>query len=134
MVNYLKNLKEKKKIVKNALYWSFHSYALIRRDPSDKFYVSRDELKGKFYDRYCDGPAYLYPIEMAHNLFNASLYTNIFKFEDVYIGMLAKRLQTKFVSLSSFYSNVKFIFSSKFKVKNKFFFYNCNLNDIKSSW
>ena len=71
---------------------------------------------------------------MAHNLFNASLYTNIFKFEDVYIGMLAKRLQTKFVSLSSFYSNVKFIFSSKFKVKNKLFFYDCNLNDFKSSW
>jgi hypothetical protein len=46
----------------------------------------------------CDGPAYLFSGDLISKLYNASLYTKNFVFEDVYIGMLAHQLNSTFDS------------------------------------
>ena len=64
----------------------------VERNNQSKFYVSEDEFKPFYYDPYCIGSAYLLSLDLAKSMFELSFRKKHFKFEDVYVGMLAKDL------------------------------------------
>ena len=64
-----------------------------RRYKNDKWYVPISEYPDKDYPPYCEGFAYIMSPDLALPLYNASLYTNYFWVDDVYVtGILAKQL------------------------------------------
>jgi hypothetical protein len=62
--------------------------AVVSRDNNSKFYISENDYSSSNYPAYCDGPAYIYSTDLANKLFQTSKNVDIFKFEDVYFGML----------------------------------------------
>lgn len=62
--------------------------AVVSRDNNSKFYTDESEYSNKNYPTYCDGPAYIYSTDLAIKLFEMSKHVKLFKFEDVYFGML----------------------------------------------
>ena len=56
----------------------------------------------------CDGQAYIFSGDLSIKLYNQSLKTNFFVFEDVFVGMLAKNLFCNFESsFESFYAFIE---------------------------
>lgn len=136
LISYLKNLIETKANIYNKFFCYYHVNAVVRRDNTNKFYVPFEELNNYYYNTYCDGPAYIYTNEMAPSLKNASNLIKIFRFEDVFMGMLATKLKTEFVSIQSKYSienEIDTLVNSK-QIGNKFFFYPCKVTNFQQIW
>ena len=77
--------------------------APVQRDPSDKFGVSKDEYPNDRYPIYCAGPAYIMSSDVPNEIYNLTLQkqTRLFNYEDVFVGMQAKRLGLGFYNLVS---------------------------------
>jgi len=104
LLSHLDNLKLK---TTNNILCYVHLNAPIERDLNSKFYVSSNEKKEQFFPKYCDGPAYMFQGNLAIKLYEASLHTKYFKFEDVYFGLLAAKLNLNFIDLRARYANEK---------------------------
>lgn len=85
--------------IKNTVFGSIIQPAVERNNQS-KFYVSFDEFKPDYFDPYCIGSAYLLSLDLAKSMFELSFKKKHFKFEDVYVGMLAKYLNATFHDLT----------------------------------
>ncbi|XP_069102865.1 beta-1,3-galactosyltransferase 5-like isoform X2 [Argopecten irradians] len=59
---------------------------------SSKYGVSFDEYPFRQYPPYCGGPGYMMTLQTARAIYNKMLTTRMFKFEDVYIGIVASKL------------------------------------------
>ena len=72
-----------------------------------KWFMSKDDEYSALldhYPKYCDSPAYMFSIDLAGRLFNASLYQKkLLRLEDVSMGMLAEKLNASFVDIRSAY-------------------------------
>jgi len=89
--------------VQNALLCYYFPSSVVDRYSESKFYVPYEDYADKYYNPYCSGPAYMFTPQLATKLYATSLQTKQFVFEDVYVGMLAKKLKASFVRLNSFY-------------------------------
>ncbi|RNA03629.1 beta-1-3-galactosyltransferase 1-like [Brachionus plicatilis] len=76
----------------------------VNRKKESKFYISEKEYEKKFYDSYQFGVGYFLSKDLYSKFYNESLYTKYLKFEDVYVGMLAKKLNVKPKKKNRFYS------------------------------
>ena len=120
-----------------------HKNAPINRRMDSKFYVSYNELSTNSYPKYCDGPAYMFQGNLTEQLYEASLKTKFFKFEDVYFGLLAAKLKLNFIGLKFKYRykysksfqimEINQIFESN-KTNHTFFIYPCNTNIFQFTW
>lgn len=74
------------------------------RQPSSKFYISNQVFNQTYYDDYCEGSAYLITSDLSKMIYEYSLNFSYPPFstwlEDVYIGMITKRLNTTIVDIS----------------------------------
>ena len=61
----------------------------IRRNDS-KFYMNTTDYKYDLYPPYCQGPGYVFSIDVAVRLFESTKKVPLFKFEDVFMGFCAK--------------------------------------------
>lgn len=133
LLPYLKNLTDQ-----SSLQCFYHVNATIHRGNKSKFYVSYEELAAEHYEKYCDGPAYVFPGRLASSLFHTAQNTKHFKFEDVFFGQLAAKLKLKFTGLFSNYSREPNLNDEKLDWnelrKNKFYFYPCKQENFLPIW
>ncbi|CAD6195866.1 unnamed protein product [Caenorhabditis auriculariae] len=66
--------------------------SMARRDPTDKWYITKEEWAGFYYPPYCDGPFYLIGRSAAQRLLIHAKTTHAFRFEDVlFTGIIAQK-------------------------------------------
>jgi beta-1,3-galactosyltransferase 1 len=87
----------------NTILCKYYEKATVFRDKSSKFFLTREEHPQDFYDPYCDGPSYLLTTDLTEKMYELSLCTAAFRFEDVFMGILAKRLNVTYIDLTSKY-------------------------------
>lgn len=75
----------------------------VIRNTSHKYYVSKAYYPQEYYNPYCSGGAYLISPDLPYKLYKESLLTDLFVFEDVYMGILVKKLKAKIVDLKKNY-------------------------------
>ena len=130
------NVKIPLRDLENKLFCQYHVNARVIRDPNNKFYVPVAEYNNTSYETYCDGPAYLMTLNLAKNIFIMSLKIERFRFEDVYIGILANKMGVNFESWHHRYSNqdqIQGLIDNR-NIGDKFFFYPCHQKDIFNLW
>jgi len=134
LLQYLDNLKLN---TDNNLMCFIHKNSKITRESNSKFYVSYNELSTEFYPQYCSGSAYIFKGNMAKSLYSASLITKYFKFEDVYFGLLAAKLNLNFIGLRYKYAfsiNINRLFESK-RIIDTFFIFSFQQPELfRSTW
>ncbi|XP_065210617.1 beta-1,3-galactosyltransferase brn-like [Planococcus citri] len=85
------------------------------RYQSNKWYVSLDEYPYDKWPTYVSGGSYIVSREVLKNLHYASYYTQHFRFDDVYIGILTKKLGIEMFHCPEFYTLKKIYDKSSFK-------------------
>lgn len=107
MLKYLQNLYSADKNIKNTMMGHHTQIDGPHRDKNDKYYVSYEEFKPHLYDQFVFGNAYLITTDLAKMFYLLSERRNCPPFstwiEDVYLGILAKNLGTKFIDLKPKY-------------------------------
>ena len=98
LLNYLKSMNSS---LSNTMICRYNPNSKVPRDKLSKFYVSPEEYSNEYFIPYCDGPAYLLSIDLADSLYKQSLVQKLFKFEDVYVGMLAANLNVSYVNIKN---------------------------------
>ena len=116
------------KKIENKIFCYYHANASVRRNSKDKFFVPEDEYKKVNYETYCDGPVYLTTLNLATNMYLMSLRIKQFRFEDVYMGILAKNLSVVFENWRNRYAQESQIISlvRNNSIITKYFFYPCH--------
>uniref|UniRef100_T1GR46 Hexosyltransferase n=1 Tax=Megaselia scalaris TaxID=36166 RepID=T1GR46_MEGSC len=86
--NYL--LKNKKNFEKESLYMGYiHKNAVPYRTKETKWFVSEKEYPLKEYPGYAAGGAVLYSRKAIQDIFYGISYTQHFRFDDVFVGLVA---------------------------------------------
>jgi len=67
-----------------------------QRDKNSKWYIPAEDYAGNVYPKYCIGSAYIFTSDLMKPMYNLTHYIKPFIMEDVYVGMLAKELNTNF--------------------------------------
>jgi hypothetical protein len=90
LIEYLNNFKSNyiNSSLENVVLCKIWYNAVVSRNNNSKFYIAKTDYSDQNYPTYCDGPAYIYSTDIANKLFKISKYAKLFKFEDVYFGML----------------------------------------------
>lgn len=133
---YLKELIKVKSNIKNTFICNVNWNAPVKRIRNHKFYVSNKEFWFDYYEKYCDGPAYIFTNDLSRNLVYAAVHTELFRFEDVYIGMLASKLKCKFMDAKAKYASendIDYLLKIK-EVNTKLFFYPINETNFRVLW
>ncbi len=125
------------------------------RDRSSKYYVSYKEFPSSFYPTFCQGSAYIVTGDLPNMLYHESekMYPSIFStyLEDVYFGMLAKRLDSQFTNIKANFRDIyppKVVgkriqldvgaASTNLRLDNTYFYYNeyakDKLIDLRPIW
>lgn len=73
------------------------------REKESKFYVTKEEYEKEFYPKYCLGAFYLLTIDLVEPMLNLTSHVKPFVFEDVYVGMLANRIEVSFKNFANYW-------------------------------
>ena len=88
----------------NKLICKSWTNAVAVRDKSSKFYVTQEEYDKKTYPTYCDGPAYILTGDLPRKLYDQAIKSMYhFKFEDIYVAILAQNLKTTIMNITDKY-------------------------------
>ena len=136
LISYLGNMAKQTFNITNRFICYGWQNAYVQRSGSDKFYVPLEEYSAKYYPTYCDGPAYIYSNDMLLSLKNAINSINLFRFEDVYLGLLASKLKSEFITINERYSDENSVdeLIRTNKSYSKFFFYPVGLENFAKIW
>jgi len=72
----------------NTIMGHYYNQSRVYRNETHKWYLSEKEYPNEVFEPYCAGSAYLLTIDLALKMWKLALQTPIFKFEDVYIGVI----------------------------------------------
>lgn len=140
LLNYLEELiNNKTENTKNSYIGLYYRKPPVVRSKLSKFYVASSEIFGEFYEPYHIGFAYIVTTDLCKSFYKVSLFTKLFPFEDVYIGLLAKKVRPKIVDLLGRYvvkSYIAFDIIQKVnKTNNNYFFvYDKDRKNFESIW
>lgn len=114
---------------------SLQKKAKIIRNNKSKWFISQDEYKSIFFPNYNQGPAYMFTTDLAQKLYTASLQTQFFRFEDVYIGILANRIGARFLALNNYFCyNLNSLTSQSELLRTKLFVFLNNKRSFEKIW
>ncbi|XP_072037381.1 uncharacterized protein [Amphiura filiformis] len=82
-------------IPKERLYMGCLNSGMVIRDKQSKFYVSEDDYAGKYFPPFLNGGSYVISGDIVPALFNASFSVPLINNDDVYQGILAKKIGIK---------------------------------------
>ncbi|XP_065211112.1 beta-1,3-galactosyltransferase brn-like [Planococcus citri] len=85
------------------------------RYPCSKWYISLDEYPYNKWPLYAPAGSYIVSREVLKDLHYASYYTQHLRFDDVYVGILAKKLGIEMFHCPEFYLSEKIHDESSFK-------------------
>ncbi|OWF47372.1 beta-1,3-galactosyltransferase 1-like [Mizuhopecten yessoensis] len=103
------------------------------RDPSSKWYTPKTEYTFKNYPNYIFGGFVIMSMSTVRNFAIAAKYTKLFKFEDVYLGILAAKLGIKVIDNVFVNSGRAFTVSTSFKNTIASHYYG-NPKDLRRAW
>jgi len=99
-INYLNYLTKNNTIsIKNSLFGYIFDKPYVVRDKNSKFYISKEEYEPDIFNLYCTGSCYIITSDLMKPMFRLTKHIKPFKFEDVYVGMLAKGLNSSLNSI-----------------------------------
>lgn len=104
LANYLNAELLNNETTYNTIRCFYYEKAHVFRNKDSKFYLSKEEFEPDYFQPYCDGPAYLLTTDLAEKFYNESANVKLFQFEDVYVGMLAAKLNSKFINIEEQYA------------------------------
>ncbi|XP_065203261.1 beta-1,3-galactosyltransferase brn-like [Planococcus citri] len=93
----------------------FVSFSSPHRHQCSKWYVSLDEYPYHKWPPYVSAGSYIVSREALKEMHYASYYTQHFRFDDIYIGLLAKKLGIEMFHCPEFYIFKKIYDKSSFK-------------------
>ena len=114
-----------------------HQSVRVNRDKGSAIYVKLEEYDKEEYPTYCDGQAVLMTHDLVFDLFNMSMRSKDFWIDDVYVGMVASRLDhLKYYDASEFYySGQNFKNEQPAKLRSFFYILNMkNYDDFEQVW
>ena len=101
LVKYLRE--ERKRNATNTMFGNVLSNGIVIRDPHSKYYIKMEEFAKSNYEPYCDGSAYILTQDLARTYYELALVSHLPPFgvwlEDVYLGMLGHKVNTKLVNI-----------------------------------
>ncbi|XP_033737074.1 beta-1,3-galactosyltransferase 1-like [Pecten maximus] len=103
------------------------------RVSSSKWYTPKTEYPFKNYPPYIFGGFVIMSMSTVRNFTIAAMYTKLFKFEDVYLGILASKLGIKIRDNIFVNSGRAFTVSSAFKTTIASHYYG-NPKDLRKAW
>jgi len=71
--------------------------AMPFRIKDSQWYISLDEYPYRFFPPYVTSGAFFLPMMTAERLYIAMQYTKVLRFDDVYVGIAAWKLQTRLI-------------------------------------
>ncbi|XP_031336998.1 beta-1,3-galactosyltransferase 1-like [Photinus pyralis] len=103
LLKFIKKLNPKKR----AIYGRIHKNAKPVRNPKGKHYLPYKEYKDKLLPDFANGPAYLIPVSVVDELYQATLYHQIIRLEDVFLtGIVAGNLGIERINNYEFRSEI----------------------------
>lgn len=69
------------------------------RDPMNKWYLPFEEYNRNILPTFCLGPAYMFTSDLSPRLYQQSLVSTRIRLEDVFVGTLANKLNSKFIDI-----------------------------------
>ena len=104
MFSLVKYLREaSKQNATNTMFGNVLNNGIVIRDPHSKFYIKTEEFAKSNYEPYCDGSAYILTQDLARTYYDLALVSHLPPFsvwlEDVYLGMLGHKVNTKLVNI-----------------------------------
>ncbi len=94
--DYFLNLTENNTVRVNNSIYGLCKQTYPQRDKKSKWYTPISEYSDDIYPTYCIGSAYIFTSDLMKPMYNLTRYIKPFFLEDVYVGMLAKELNTNF--------------------------------------
>ncbi|XP_077985335.1 beta-1,3-galactosyltransferase 1-like [Glandiceps talaboti] len=79
-----------------------HGHIVPIRTKKSKFYVSEEDWPEKLYPPYPSGPAYVMSYDVTRDIYLHALNTPLFVWEDVYVGVVLKKIGIKLTSNTGF--------------------------------
>ncbi|XP_072036238.1 uncharacterized protein [Amphiura filiformis] len=90
------------RIPKERLYLGSINLGPVIRDKQSKYYVSEKDYKGTFFPPFLSGGSYIISGDVIPALFNASVSVPIINNDDVYQGILAKKIEMRPIHYDGF--------------------------------
>lgn len=102
--NVLKLLKSlSKRQLENGVYIGYRFFSAPLRHRNSKWYVSLGEYPYSMYPPYLTAGAYIMSNKTALDMYYGSLYTKHFRFDDIFLGIIAKKIGLTPVNNENFY-------------------------------
>lgn len=133
LLNYLNSyLQKNNERAVNTMFGKIQSKMGPQRNPESKWHVSVKDFEGEIYDDFCSGIAYILSTDLTKRMYDYSLNFYMPRFsdflEDVYVGMIAKRLNVIMVDIKEFYFPQYHY--NKMKTKEKFIYLEKNFLNV----
>ena len=100
LIDYLQNLDDHDQ---NYFIGNLMKKSKVLRNKKSKWYVPLKEYIQPYYVPYHSGSAYIMSTKLVTKFYDLSLRTQLFKFEDVYIGILATKTHVNMVDIGDLY-------------------------------
>ena len=107
----------------STLICSHQPRSKVVRDRKSKFYVPFETFSEVYFDQYCANIATVMTSDLPGKLYQASFNTAYFWMDDVYIGMIAKKIQASFISINERYIGADEVNFRKEQLTNEFYFF-----------
>ena len=137
LMNYLQRMNDTQAVSSNTFLCKRLKHKAVKRDPKVKFFISKDYFYPDEYPTYCDGPAYIFTTDIAKRFYEKSHDVKLFIWEDVYMGLLAAKLNSTFISLIDNYYRVHFFVTHEkpnISYATGMFIYSNNVNEYGFVW
>ena len=97
-------LKQKGGILDYSISGSCSLITKVIRNPTHKWYISYEEFPDGNYPPYCSGPTYIMSSQVANAIVSKSPDIPYFVFDDVYFGLVAKKLKLNLYNQASYFA------------------------------
>lgn len=128
LINYLSNQLTENENQQNMFYCEPLYNTKVIRDTDNKWHLTKKEFKNDNFPNYCAGTAYIFTGDLPKKLCQTTNYVKFIQLEDVYVGLLAAKLNSKLINISksylyNWYSTAQTgkDLNYKFKLDNMFF-------------
>jgi beta-1,3-galactosyltransferase 1 len=91
----------------NSFFCKSEKYSMPNRDIKSKMFMPYEDYEGEYFPEYCNGYGFMFKNTLANSLYNASLSIEPVHLENVYIGLLAKKLESYFYDTNSYYLDAR---------------------------
>ena len=101
LISYLEEFQSNhsRKTPTNTMMGFMWKNSTVQRDFNDRYDISKQEYNEDVYPPFMSGTAYLFTSDLNKKFYKTRLLVKMLKFEDVYVGVLASKLNTTMINI-----------------------------------